>query len=59
MIRNDTGFRKHVDLLVDNEGEIPEHVEVARNMIGKGYQEKWIYVKGLGFEKDWLYVCGK
>ena len=61
MSYNDTGFRRHVDLPVDKEGDFPEHVEVARRMIGKNYQEKWFNIKGLGlgYEKDWLYVCGK
>jgi len=56
-----TGFSRHVDILVDRDMEFPaqETIEIARNLIGKDYIEKWFDVSGLGYDKNWMYVIGK
>lgn len=61
--RLNTGFKSHVDVLVDKQDEKPDkasmdHIQNALGFRGKRVQEKWIYVKGLGYEKDWMYVIG-
>lgn len=56
----DTGFKRHIDVVVDNEGEKPSEdaIEHIKNSLGENYKEKWFNVKGLGYGKDWIYVAG-
>ena len=55
----DTRFCKHIDILVDKEGEKPskKDIKVIRQMIPNG-KYKWFNVTGLGYDKNWMCVYG-
>ena len=56
----DTGFRRHIDSLVDREGEFlyPEQMENAKATLGEKAEARWFNVEGLGYDKPWMCVIG-
>lgn len=56
----DTGFSRHIDVLVDREGQRPDKATMdhIRSSLGKPISQKWFDVTGRGYEKNWMYVAG-
>jgi hypothetical protein len=56
----DTGFDRHIDVLVDAEGENPPRsaIKYCRSLLGPHTKVKWLNVAGFGYEKDWMWVMG-
>lgn len=55
-----TGFRKHIGLSVDKDGERPseDSVKAAYKMLGDKAVEKWFDVSKLDYDKLWMWVLG-
>jgi hypothetical protein len=55
-----TGFKRHIDILVDQENERPDQdvIDHCRRTLGPKAMERWFDVRGRGYGKDWMWVMG-